>query len=70
MRCGKKNDYNDQTCGGNVFYDAAFSDNSFLELFCLRCGKRWHLDKEKNPLAKHLLSVGLQKDPNGLIISS
>jgi predicted nucleic-acid-binding Zn-ribbon protein len=27
-------------CGGRVFLDVAFSQNTYYELFCINCGKR------------------------------
>lgn len=34
-------------CNGRVLLDQAFSENNHSELFCLRCGKRWMVDKTK-----------------------
>jgi hypothetical protein len=41
-------------CGGRVFVDRAHSDDRFLELACIECGKRWNLDGN-NRFAAHLL---------------
>lgn len=49
MFCGK--------CGGRVFLDRIFSEKKHVELFCVNCGKRWMLDKEKSKLAARLLEV-------------
>lgn len=32
---------------GRVFIDQVFSGNTHVELFCVRCGKRWMIDKTK-----------------------
>jgi hypothetical protein len=32
---------------GRVFLDQVFSEHSHVELFCIQCGKRWMIDKEK-----------------------
>jgi hypothetical protein len=32
---------------GRVFVDQVFSGNTHVELFCVRCGKRWMIDKTK-----------------------
>lgn len=33
--------------GGNIFIDRVFSNDLRLELFCLRCGKRWFISKTR-----------------------
>lgn len=33
-------------CKGRVFLDDVFSENSHLEFFCIRCGKRPMINKE------------------------
>lgn len=33
--------------GGNVFVDRVFSNELRVELFCLRCGKRWFIQTGK-----------------------
>lgn len=33
-------------CDGRVFIDRAYSNQGNLELFCIRCGKRWELHKD------------------------
>lgn len=32
---------------GRVFLDKVFSEHNHIELFCIRCGKRWMINKEK-----------------------
>lgn len=41
---------------GRVFVDRIFSEKKHIELFCMQCGARWMLDKEKNVFANWLLS--------------
>lgn len=43
-------------CGGRVFVDRIFSEKKHVELFCIMCGKRWMLDKEKSGFASWLLT--------------
>jgi hypothetical protein len=39
---------NHKKCGGGrVFIDRVFSNELRLELFCLRCGKRWFIRTAK-----------------------
>ncbi len=44
MRCKR--------CSGRVFIDRVFSQKMHVELFCIRCGKRWMFDKEKTALGR------------------
>lgn len=44
-------------CKGRVCVDRIFSEKKHVELFCMRCGMRWMLDKEKNVFAAWLLKV-------------
>lgn len=46
---------NCEKCKGRVFVDRIFSEKKHVELFCMLCGRRWMLDKEKNRFAKWLL---------------
>jgi hypothetical protein len=39
-------------CQGRVFIDRIFFDYDHLELFCIRCSKRWVLHKSESRLAK------------------
>ena len=43
-------------CGGRVFIDRLLSEKKHVELACLKCGKRWMLSKQRNPLARYLLA--------------
>ena len=40
--------------GGNVFIDRVFSHELRIELFCLRCGKRWFIKRDKGALGRWL----------------
>jgi hypothetical protein len=44
-------------CGGRVFVDRVFSEKKHVELFCIECGNRWMLDKEKNIFAGWLWTI-------------
>jgi len=41
-------------CGGRVFVDRVFSQKLHVELFCLLCGKRWMINKDRSPLGRWL----------------
>ena len=41
-------------CGGRVFVDRVFSQKLHIELFCILCGKRWMLNKDRNALGRWL----------------
>ena len=41
-------------CLGSVYVDRVFSQKLHIELFCIRCGKRWMLDKERDALGRWL----------------
>lgn len=43
-------------CSGRVFVDQVFSENNHQELFCIRCGKRWMIDKTKGVFGAWLTS--------------
>lgn len=50
MRSGWKDipGMNHKKCGGGrVFIDRVFSNELRIELFCLRCGRRWFIKTEK-----------------------
>jgi len=55
---------NCKKCGGRVFVDRVFSQKLHIELFCLMCGKRWMLNKDRNTLGRWLEQKELehQKD--------
>jgi hypothetical protein len=44
-------------CGSQVFIDRVFSEKKHVELFCIGCGRRWMLDKEKNRFAEWLMRI-------------
>lgn len=56
-------------CGGRVFIDRVFSQLSSMELFCILCGKRWMIDKEKSVFGRWL-SQKEKEFRNGFSISS
>lgn len=41
-------------CSGRVFIDRVFSQKLHIELFCVLCGKRWMIDKERTVLGRWL----------------
>lgn len=43
--------------GGRVFVDRIYSERSHVELFCMICGKRWMIDKEKSRFARWLMKM-------------
>ena len=45
---------NCKKCQGRVFYDNTYSDNTFLELYCIMCGKRKMVSKTGSVLGKWL----------------
>lgn len=49
-------------CKGRVFVDRTFSEKRHVELFCLMCGKRWMLDKERTQLGRWLNSLENLRD--------
>lgn len=44
-------------CSGRVFVDRVFSQKSHMEMFCVMCGKRWMIDKEKSAFGRWLYTV-------------
>lgn len=48
---------NCKKCSGRVFVDRAFSEKKHIELFCISCGCRWMLDKEKNRFGAWLMKL-------------
>jgi len=44
-------------CNGRVCIDRTFSEKKHVELWCLGCGKRWMLSKDKSTLAQWLLNI-------------
>jgi hypothetical protein len=43
-----------QKCKGRVFVDRVFSQKLHIELFCIMCGKRWMVNKDRSPLGRWL----------------
>jgi hypothetical protein len=43
-----------QKCKGRVFVDRVFSQKLHVELFCIMCGKRWMINKDRSPLGRWL----------------
>jgi hypothetical protein len=41
-------------CGGLVFHDSMYKGESFIDLACIVCGKRWHVAR-KNALARLII---------------
>lgn len=41
-------------CGGRVFVDRVFSQKLHVELFCIMCGKRWMINKDRSALGRWL----------------
>lgn len=56
-------------CGGRVFVDRVFSQKLHIELFCLLCGKRWMLNKDRNPLGTWLEQKELEQQKHYSISS-
>jgi len=44
-------------CGGNVFIDRVFSHDLRLDLFCLRCGNRWFIKRDKGAFGRWLSRI-------------
>jgi hypothetical protein len=55
-------------CRGQVFLDRAESTEDFVELSCLRCGKRWELKSAVNRFAYWVIRQERyrQREANGL----
>lgn len=61
MKCSK--------CSGRVFVDRVFSQKLHVELFCIMCGKRWMLNKDRSALGRWLEQIEINQQKN-LAISS
>lgn len=48
---------NCKKCEGRVFLDRTYSEKQHIELFCIMCGARWMLDKNKNRFAAWLTKM-------------
>jgi len=33
-------------CNGQVFVDSMYQNDSFIDIACIMCGKRWHVEKK------------------------
>lgn len=44
-------------CGGRVFVDRVFSQKLHVEVFCIMCGKRWMINKDRSALGRWLEQV-------------
>jgi hypothetical protein len=40
-------------CGGLVYADTMYANETFTDLSCLMCGKRWHI-KKSTPLGRYV----------------
>jgi hypothetical protein len=61
MNCGK--------CNGRVFVDRVFSQKLHVELFCIMCGKRWMLNKDRSALGRWLEQTEINQQRNLAIFS-
>lgn len=44
-------------CGGRIFIDRVFSQYLSVEVFCIACGKRWMLHKERTAIGRWLSQI-------------
>jgi hypothetical protein len=44
-------------CGGKVLLDLMYKGETFIDLSCMTCGKRWHIPKN-NALASLIMGYG------------
>lgn len=51
-----------QKCGGNVFIDRVFNHDLRLDLFCLRCGNRWFVKRNKGAFGQWLSKIEVLKE--------
>jgi hypothetical protein len=47
-------------CGGHVYHDSLYQNETFVDLSCLMCGKRWHIPKS-SPLGQRVLNAEKKK---------
>ena len=54
-------------CKGRILVDRAFCTETRLEIYCLTCGNRWFLKKDRNAFTKWLAKVedDLERARNG-----
>jgi hypothetical protein len=49
-------------CKGSVYVDRVFSGPLRLDLFCLRCGKRWFIQRNKGAFGPWLSRIEYEKE--------
>jgi hypothetical protein len=49
-------------CKGSVYIDRVFSSPLRLDLFCLRCGSRWFIQRSKGAFGPWLSQIESQKE--------
>jgi hypothetical protein len=49
-------------CKGSVYIDRVFSHELRLDLFCLRCGKRWFIHRNKGAFGPWLSQIESEKE--------
>lgn len=56
-----------KACKGRVFIDRVFTTETRFELFCIACGNRWMLRKDRNAFTKWLAKIekDLERMKNG-----
>jgi hypothetical protein len=40
-------------CGGHIYADTMYVNETFIDLSCFMCGKRWHITK-RSPLGRYI----------------
>jgi DNA-directed RNA polymerase subunit RPC12/RpoP len=58
-------------CSGKIFIDRAFCNYGNVEMFCIKCGKRWEFHYT-DPIAKRINAIEKKRElaKNGWLISS
>jgi hypothetical protein len=51
-----------QKCGGSVFVDRVFTHELRLDLFCLRCGNRWFVKRNKGAFGAWLNKLEILRE--------
>jgi hypothetical protein len=51
-----------QKCGGSVFVDRVFTHELRLDLFCLRCGNRWFVKRNKGAFGAWLSKLEILRE--------
>lgn len=49
-------------CKGSIYIDRVFSHELRLDLFCLRCGKRWFIHRNKGAFGPWLSQIESAKE--------